>query len=148
MSRTSTPQQELLEAAPSRVSRMRWAGLGLALLVTFVVGILFGRGTKPKPMEPSAAALLGALVQKSGVEDLEHHVHKAFQIYDVDKSGHLSMQEFGKLMDDAREELGSVSISHEQLQAVFNQADHNGSGKVEVGEMKDLLAPAFAEMKS
>ena len=137
-------EQELLGSAPSRVSRMRWVGLGLALLVTFVVGILVGRETR----KPSAATMLGALVQKFDAEDLEHHVHKAFQLYDADNNGHLSMQEFGQIIKDASEETRQPPILHEHLQAMFNHADDDGSGKIEVGELKALLVPALTQMKS
>ena len=115
-------------------------------LVTFVVGILAGRDSR----KPSATTMLGAPVQKFDAEDLEHHVHKAFQLYDSDNNGHFSMQEFGQIIKDASEETGQCQppILHEHLQAMFNHADDDGSGKIEVGELKALLVPAPTEIKS
>ena len=135
----------MLGSAPSRVSRMRWAGLGVALLVTFVVGILVGRETT-KP-SAGAATMLGALVRKFDAEDLEHHVHKAFRIYDVDKSDHLSMEEFGQIIQDASAETGQAPPAAEHLKAIFQHADADGSGDVEVGELKALLVPLMSQMK-
>ena len=106
--------------------------------------MLVGRETR----KPSAATMLGALVQKFDAEDLEHHVHKAFQLYDADDNGHLSMQEFGQIIKDASEETRQPPILHEHLQAMFNHADDDGSGKIEVGELKALLVPALTQMKS
>ena len=74
--------------------------------MTFVVGILAGRDSR----KPSATTMLGAPVQKFDAEDLEHHAHKAFQLYDSDNNGHFSMQEFGQIIKDASEETVNVNL--------------------------------------
>ena len=141
-------EQELLGSAPSRVSPMRWAGLrpglGACDVLSWASWLAVTLGS-PAPQQCWVPRY-----RSFDAEDLEHHAHKAFQLYDSDNNGHFSMQEFGQIIKDASQETGQCQppILHEHLQAMFNHADDDGSGKIEVGELKALLVPAPTEIKS
>ena len=68
-------------------------------------------------------------------------VKKAFEIYDVDKSGTLERDEVKKLLNDACGELGADAITDEQLDAVISTVDDNNDGKISYDELFQIIAP-------
>ena len=68
-------------------------------------------------------------------------VKKAFEIYDVDKSGTLERDEVKKLLNDACGELGADAITDDQLDAVISTVDDNNDGKISYDELFQIIAP-------
>ena len=70
---------------------------------------------------------------------------KAFEIYDVDKSGTLERDEVKKLLNDACGELGADAITDEQLDAVISTVDDNNDGKISYDELFQIIAPILRQ---
>ena len=77
--------------------------------------------------------------------EIEDIVRKAFEIYDVDKSGTLERDEVKKLLNDACGELGAESITDEQLDAVIATVDANNDGKISYEELFQIIAPILRQ---
>ena len=72
-------------------------------------------------------------------------VKKAFEIYDVDKSGTLERDEVKKLLNDACGELGADAITDDQLDAVISTVDDNNDGKISYDELFQIIAPILRQ---
>ena len=77
--------------------------------------------------------------------EIEEIVKKAFEIYDVDKSGTLERDEVKKLLNDACGELGADAITDEQLDAVISTVDENNDGKISFEELFQIIAPILRQ---
>lgn len=82
---------------------------------------------------------------KPSDKEIEDIVRKAFEIYDVDKSGYLERDEIKKLLDDACGELGADEITDEQLTSVIETVDENGDGKFSFDELNRIIGPILRQ---
>ena len=78
-------------------------------------------------------------------QEIGEIVKKAFEIYDVDKSGTLERDEVKKLLNDACGELGADAITDEQLDAVISTVDDNNDGKISYDELFQIIAPILRQ---
>ena len=74
-------------------------------------------------------------------DDLKDIVHKAFDLYDADKSGFLERDEIKKLLNDACAELGAPAITDAQLDEVIKTVDDNGDGVFSFDELFKVIGP-------
>ena len=78
-------------------------------------------------------------------QEIGEIVKKAFEIYDVDKSGTLERDEVKKLLNDACGELGADAITDDQLDAVISTVDDNNDGKISYDELFQIIAPILRQ---
>jgi len=73
--------------------------------------------------------------------EIEIIVKKAFNLYDIQKSGKLERPEIRKLLNDACAELGAPNITESQLDEVIKTVDINGDHKFSFEELFKCIGP-------